>query len=220
MIAPVLVSLRLSITVTIILLAAGLPVSKWLVGSRSPVTAMVEAVLSVGMVLPPTVLGFYFLLVFSPYSPIGRVLEGVFGIRLVFSFAGLVIACCFASFPHMLSALKSGWKGVDRRTLEAAAVMGKSPVNRFFYVALPQLKTAVYSGVIICFAHTLGSFGLVLMVGGSVPGVTRVVSIAIYEEFEAGRMAGAHLYAGILLLVSCCAVWLLQAVQRRERRRG
>ncbi|MFW6362894.1 MAG: molybdate ABC transporter permease subunit, partial [Spirochaeta sp.] len=109
----------------------------------------------------------------------------------------------------------SGWAGVPVRTLEAAAVMGRSRLSILLHIALPQIKTAVISGAIVSFAHTLGSFGLVLMVGGSIPGVTRVISIAIYEEFEAGRMAAAHLYAGILLAVSCVVVWSLHALQRK-----
>jgi len=169
-------------------------------------------------VLPPTVLGFYLLVFLSPLSPLGSWLESSFGLRLVFSFPGLVLASCVAGLPFMLAPLAAGIRGIPEALLEASWTLGKGRLETFVRIVLPQLRPSLLAGAITTFAHTLGEFGVVLMIGGSIPGVTKVISIAIYERTEAQDFAQVHVYAAVLLVVSYCGVVLLGKLGQRPRR--
>jgi len=164
-------------------------------------------------------LGFYLLLFLSPNGPVGGFFLHTFGIRLAFSFPAIVFAGCISSLPFMVSGLKTGLLGVAPSLLEASATLGKGRAETFFRVVLPNMKGGLVSGMVLTFAHTLGEFGVVLMIGGSLPGVTKVVSIAIYERVEALDFGAAHLYALVLVLVAYPGVLLLNHLQRREARR-
>lgn len=215
---PLFVSVHLGLWVTAVLAVTLFPVAWWLARSQGAWVPWVESLFSLSLVLPPTVLGFYLLIFFSPFSPVGQFLQDTFGIRLVFTFPGLVVASCVAGTPFMLTALRNGILAVPEPLLEASWTLGKGRLETIFRVVLPNMKPALLAGVVTTFAHTLGEFGVVLMIGGSVPGVTKVVSIAIFERTEAQDLASAHLYAGVLLVVSYAAVFLLNRLQRTDRR--
>jgi len=215
---PFAVSFSLAFWATTILLIISFPLAWIFAFSRKRWIPFVEAFFSLGLVLPPTVMGFYLLVFFSPLSPFGGFLEQNFGLRLVFSFPGLVMASCISGLPFMVSALKTGLAGVPRRLMEASWTLGKSPLETLFRVILPQIKVALLAGVVSTFAHTLGEFGIVLMIGGSLPGVTKVVSIAIFEEVESGRLANAHAYSLLLILLSYLGTLALLTFQRMQNR--
>ncbi len=163
---------------------------------------LLEAIVSLPLVLPPSVLGFYMLFSLSPNSFIGEFWHESFGIDLVFSFAGLVVASCIYSLPFMVQPLQSGLESVDKSLFEASYIGGKSKFQTLFRVVLPNIKPSILTGIIISFAHTVGEFGVVLMVGGSIPGQTKVASVAIYEFVEIMDYKMAHLYSLIMLVLS------------------
>lgn len=200
--APLLLTFRLALITTALLLLMALPLAWWLATTRSRLKPVVEALVSLPLVLPPTVLGFYFLLLFSPAGSLGRWLGQWLGIRLVFSFGGLVAVSLLYSLPFMVHPLQSGLGSLPPSLKEAAYVMGKSRLQTLFLVLLPNMKASLLTGAVLTFAHTVGEFGVVLMIGGSIPGRTRVASIAIYEEVEAMNYAAAHAYSFILLGLS------------------
>jgi molybdate transport system permease protein len=214
---PFLVSLRLAGITTAVLAVVCLPLAWVFARSGRAWVPWVESFCSLGLVLPPTVLGFYLLVFFAPAAPVGTFLEQVFGLRLVFSFEGLVVASCVAGLPFMLAPLRAGVSAIPENLIEAARTLGKNRLQILGRVLLPLLRPALLAGGITTFAHTLGEFGVVMMVGGSLPGITKVVSIAIWERTEAQDMAAAHGYAIILVALSYLAVFLLK---RLERRRG
>jgi len=217
---PFWVSLQLGLWVTGVLLVVGFPLAWWFAFSRRGWVVWVESIFSLPLVLAPTVLGFYLLLLLSPYGPVGKWVFDTFGLRLAFSFPGIVFASAVSGLPFMLGALKTGLMGVPTGLLEASATLGKGRGETFFRVVLPTMKTSVLSGIVLTFAHTLGEFGVVLMIGGSLPGVTKVVSIAIYERVEALDFAAAQGYALILVAVAYPGVLLLNHLQRSQRRRS
>lgn len=217
---PFWVSLQLGLWVTGILLLIGFPLAWLFAYSRRPWVVWIESVFSLPMVLAPTVMGFYLLLLVSPNGPLGAFFLGAFGVRLAFTFPAIVLASCVSSLPFMLSGLKTGLLGVPVHLLEASATLGKGRWETFFRVVLPNMKGGLLSGMVLTFSHTLGEFGVVLMMGGSLPGVTKVVSIAIYEKVEALDFAGAHLYAAVLILTAYPGVLLLNHLQRRDARRS
>jgi molybdate transport system permease protein len=178
-----------------------------------------ESTTSLPLVLSPTVLGFYILVLLSPNGPMGKFFETVFHVRLAFSFAAIVIGGCVSSLPFMMSALKAGILAVPGHILDASYTLGKGRVETVFRVAIPNMKSSIAAGVVNTFAHTMGEFGVVLMIGGSIPGLTKVVSIAIYERVESLDFAGAHVYAAILVGLSYVGVLVLNLIQRREARR-
>ncbi len=200
--APFWLSFRLALTVTVILFVIAVPVAWWLGRTRSRLKPIVEAVVALPIVLPPSVLGFYLLYALSYDSPLGAFFERALGVKLVFSFTGLVIASCFYSFPFMVQPLQSGFEHLNPRMLEAAFLAGKGSLQTLFRVALPNIRPALISALVITFAHTVGEFGVVLMVGGSIPGETRVASVAIYEMVETMDYTQAHLYSALLLAMS------------------
>jgi molybdate transport system permease protein len=199
---PFLLSFKLAGVTTLILFLIALPVSWWLSQTKCKCKPFIEAVVSLPIVLPPSVLGFYILYALSYNSPIGAFFEETFGIKLVFNFTGLVIASCFYSFPFMVQPLQGGFETLNKNMLEASYIAGKSRFQTLLFVALPNIKPALLTALIITFAHTVGEFGVVLMVGGSIAGETKVASVAIYEFVEIMDYTQAHIYSGIMLVMS------------------
>ncbi len=195
-------SFRLAAATSISLLILGLPIGYWLAFTRSRLRWIVEPVVALPIVLPPTVLGFCVLLALGSRSPLGRALEQVTGHSFVFTFEGLWIASILYSFPFAVQPFATAFAGVDARLREAAACLGASSFGTFFRVILPLSTRGVVAGVILSFAHTLGEFGVVLMVGGNIPGVTRTASIAIYDQVQALDYSGAFRTSAVLLALS------------------
>jgi molybdate transport system permease protein len=214
---PVWLTLRLAATTTLILFLLGTPLAWWLAQTRSRIKPVVEAITALPLVLPPTVLGFYLLIVMSPNAPIGRLWVEVTGGTLTFSFAGLVIASVVYSMPFMVQPLATAFDAVGRDPIEAAASLGASPFDAFRSVAVPLSARAFLTAGILTFTHTLGEFGVVLMVGGNIPGQTRVLSIAIYDHVETLRYSEAHTLAAGLLVFSFVVLCFVYAFDRRAR---
>ncbi len=208
-------SLRLAGCTTLILCALGLPLAWWLALSRRRWTFLVEAVVTLPLVLPPTVLGFYLLVALGPGSPVGRAYAWLTGGLLPFSFGGLLIASVVYSLPFAVRPFVVAFAGVDRRLVEASWCLGVSRAATFRRVVLPLSWTGIVGGAVLAFAHTLGEFGVVLMVGGNIPGVTRTVSIAIYDDVEALDYAAANRTALFLVLVSFAALAVTYSLRRR-----
>ena len=200
--APFLLSFKLAGITTIILFFISLPLAWFLSQSKSKFKPIIESITALPIVLPPSVLGFYILVSLSTSSPIGAFFDDMFGVKLVFSFIGLVVASCFYSLPFMVQPLQSGFESLDKSMIEASYVVGKSQLTTLFKVALPNIKPALLSATIITFAHTVGEFGVVLMVGGSIPNETKVASVAIYEMVEVLDYTTAHIYSAIMVLIS------------------
>lgn len=209
---PLLLTFRLALITTAILLALALPLAAWLAGSHSRLKPFVETLVSMPLVLPPTVLGFYFLLVFSPANGPGLWLNEWLDLKLVFSFGGMVLASMIYSLPFMVHPLQSGLASLPASLREAAQVMGISRFNIFFRVLLPNMKASLLTGIVLTFAHTIGEFGVVLMMGGSIPGKTKVASIAIYEEVEAMNYGAAHAYSLVLFALSFSILLLVYGI--------
>ena len=199
---PFLLSFKLAFITTVILFVISLPLSWYLSQTRSKMKPLIEAVTALPIVLPPSVLGFYILWALSQNSALGVFLEENFGIQLVFNFTGLVVASCFYSLPFMVQPLQSGFESLNKNMLEASYISGKSKLTTILKVALPNIKPALLTAIIVTFAHTVGEFGVVLMVGGSIPGETKVASVAIYEMVEIMDYSSAHIYSIIMLLIS------------------
>ncbi|MBT3881729.1 MAG: molybdate ABC transporter permease subunit [Campylobacteraceae bacterium] len=200
--APFILSFKLAGLTTIILFMISLPLSWYLSQTKSKIKPVLEAITALPIVLPPSVLGFYILVVLSQNSPVGSFFEDVFDIKLVFNFTGLVVASCFYSLPFMVQPLQSGFESINKNMLEASYVAGKGKIETIFKVALPNIKPALLTAIIVTFAHTVGEFGVVLMVGGSIPDETKVASVAIYEMVEIMDYSGAHIYSAIMVLIS------------------
>ena len=216
---PFLLSFKLATIVTMILFIIATPLSWWLSQTRCKCKPFVEAVVSLPIVLPPSVIGFYILYALSYNSPIGAFFEEVFGIKLVFNFTGLVIASCFYSFPFMVQPLQGGFESLNKNMLEASFIAGKSKLQTLLHVALPNIKPAVITALIITFAHTVGEFGVVLMVGGSIPSETKVASVAIYEMVEVMDYDLAHIYSVIMLVLSFSVLLGVYLFNQRHNKR-
>jgi molybdate transport system permease protein len=199
---PFILSFKLAVITTFILFLIALPIAWWLSQTKCRCKPFIEALSSLPIVLPPSVLGFYILFALSQNSPLGAFFEETFGIQLVFNFTGLVIASCFYSFPFMLQPLQGGFEALNKNMLEASYIAGKSTLQTLLHVALPNIKPALLTALIVTFAHTVGEFGVVLMIGGSIPGETKVASVAIYEFVEVMDYDMAHIYSSIMLLLS------------------
>ncbi|AZP14372.1 molybdate ABC transporter permease subunit [Undibacterium parvum] len=212
---PLLLTFKLAAITTLILFLLGLPLAYSLAFSRSRFKPLFEASVSMPLVLPPSVLGFYLLLAFSPQQGLGLWLAQTLDIRLVFSFAGLVIASVIFSLPFMVHPLQSGLQNIPYSLVEASRTLGKSDLHTLFRVLLPNIKSSVLAGIVMTFAHTIGEFGVVLMIGGNIPGVTKVASIAIYDEVESLNYAAAHTYALLLSLISFAVLLLVYTNNRR-----
>lgn len=199
---PLILTLKLATVTTAILFLIGVPLAYWLAFGRFRLKAAVEALVAMPLVLPPSVLGFYLLLAFSPKNAFGRFLDETFGLRLVFSFEGLVVASALFSLPFMVHPVQSGFQNLPRSLTEAAYTLGLSRWKTLTRILLPNIKPSLLAGAVISFAHTIGEFGVVLMMGGSIPGVTRVASIAIYDEVESLNYDAANFYAFVLFALS------------------
>ncbi len=199
---PFILSFKLAAFTTIILFIISLPLAWYLSQTKSKIKPVLEAITALPIVLPPSVLGFYILVVLSQNSPVGGFFNEFFDVSLVFNFTGLVVASCFYSLPFMVQPMQSGFESINKNILEASYIAGKSKLTTIFKVALPNIKPAIMTAIIITFAHTVGEFGVVLMVGGSIPEETKVVSVAIYEMVEIMDYTKAHIYSGLMVLMS------------------
>ncbi len=204
---PLTLTFKLAGLTTMILCLVGIPFAWWLAQSRNRLKPVVEALVSMPLVLPPSVLGFYLLLAFSPAHWFGGVLEQVAGLHLAFSFSGLVVASVIFSFPFLVHPVQSGFQNLPPALTEAAYTLGKTRWQTFWYVQLPNIKPSLIAGIVLSFAHTIGEFGVVLMIGGNLPGETRVAAIAIYDEVESLNYAAANFYA-LVLFALCFAILL------------
>jgi len=212
---PFYLTLKLAATTTIVLFLIGVPLSYWLAFSSSRFKVVLEACVGLPLVLPPSVLGFYLLLAFSSENSFGRFLDNYFDVRLAFSFPGLVIASVIYSLPFMIQPVQSGFSMIPRNLIEASYTLGKSKTATLRKVLLPNSKNALLTGCILSFAHTIGEFGVVLMVGGNIPNETRVISVAIYDEVEAMNYHNANVYAGILLGFSFLVLMIVYLLNHR-----
>lgn len=199
---PVWLSLQLATVTVLVLLVLATPLAWWLAFSRSRIGTTIEAVVALPLVLPPTVLGFYLLILLGPAGALGKLWVTLTGDTLTFSFTGLVIASVVYSFPFAVQPLQTAFASVGRAPLEAAATLGAGPLDRFLHVASPLAARGYVSAIVLSFAHTLGEFGVVLMVGGNIPNRTKVVSIAVFEHVETLEYAQAHTLAAGLLVFS------------------
>jgi molybdate transport system permease protein len=206
---------QLAMVTTLILLIVGLPVAYKLSQSRSQIKPIFEALISMPLVLPPTVLGFYLLLAFSPGNTIGSFLSETLGIQLVFTFYGLVVGSIIYSLPFMVQPLQSGFEHLPRHLTEASYMLGKSRFETFLRVQLPNIKPSLLTGIVLTFAHTVGEFGVILMIGGNIPGETRVASIAIYDEVEALNYSLANQYAMVLIAFAFAILAIVYSINRR-----
>lgn len=214
---PLWLSLHLAAVTTLILLALGTPLAWWLVRTRSRLRPLVEAVTALPLVLPPTVLGFYLLILLAPSSPVGAFWVEVTGSALTFSFTGLVVASVLYSLPFMVQPLASTFEGIGTAPTEAAASLGAAPLDAFFTVVCPMAARGFLTAIVLTFTHTIGEFGVVLMVGGNIPGETKVISIAIYEHVETLRYADAHVLSLGLVVFSFLALVMIYTLNRRSR---
>jgi len=212
-----LLTLQLATVSTLILLVLGTPLAWWLATTRSRLRPVIEAMVALPLVLPPTVLGFYLLIALSPNGVIGQPLQALGLPALAFSFSGLVVGSVIYSLPFVVQPLQNAFSSLGQRPLEVAATLGAGPLNRFWYVVLPLTRLGYLSAAVLGFAHTLGEFGVVLMIGGNIPGETQVVSIAIYEHVEALAYPQAHVLAGLLLGLSFLVLLLVNLANRRSR---
>lgn len=209
---PLGLTFRLAFITTILLFFIALPLAYWLAYSKARIKPIIETLVSMPLVLPPTVLGFYLLIGLSPTSDLGGWLNEVFGLRLVFSFEGLVLGSILYSLPFMVHPIQSGFSNLSPSLREAAYVLGKSKLATLFYVLLPNIKASLLTGIVLSFAHTIGEFGVVLMIGGNIPGKTRVASIAIYDEVEALNYGIANSYSLILFAITFCILLMVYLV--------
>ena len=211
------ITLKLAGLSTLILLLLGTPLAWWLARTRWRFKFLLEAVIALPLVLPPTVLGFYLLLALGPRGPAGALMEALGGRPLAFTFTGLVIGSVFYSMPFVVQPLQDAFRAVGRRPLEVAATLRAAPLDRFFTVAVPLARAGFFTAAVLGFAHTLGEFGVVLMIGGNIPGETQVVSIAIYDHVEGLEYRQAHWLSGVLLLMSFLMLAAVYALNRRFR---
>lgn len=199
---PFILSFKLAFITTVILFLLAIPYAWFLSQSKSKLKPVLEAITALPIVLPPSVIGFYILFSLSSNSSIGAFFEETFGISLVFNFTGLVIASCFYSLPFMVQPIQSGFESINKNMIEASYLAGKSTFITLIKVILPNMKPAILTALVVTFAHTVGEFGVVLMIGGSIAGETKVASVAIFEFVEILDYQSAHIYSGLMLLMS------------------
>jgi molybdate transport system permease protein len=212
---PIVLSLQLAGLTTLLLLVIGIPLAYALYRSKNQFKFVLEAIISLPLVLPPTVLGFYLLVAFSPQNALGKFMQDYLGLELIFSFTGLLVASVLYSLPFMVQPLQSGFKQLSSSLMEAGQTMAKSEWAILRYILLPNIKPAILSGIVLTFAHTMGEFGVVLMIGGKLPGETLLASIAVYDQVEALNYGHANFYAGILLLISFAILCLTYFMNRK-----
>ena len=215
---PFILSCKLAIITTLILFIFSIPFAWYLSQTKSKLKPLLESFIALPIVLPPSVIGFYLLIVFSQNSPIGSFFKQTFDIQLVFNFHSLVIASCFYSLPFMVQPLQGGFESINKNILEASYIAGKSKFITMIKVALPNIKPAILTAIIITFAHTIGEFGVVLMIGGSIPGETKVASIAIYEMVEIMDYTTAHIYSAIMLIISFLILIIVYSFNKQYKK--
>lgn len=211
---PVWITLQVAALTVLILLVLSMPLAWWLAYTRSRVKVPVEAITALPLVLPPTVLGFYLLLLLGPNGPAGQFWIYLTGSPLAFSFIGLIVASCIYSLPFVVQPLQAAFEGMDKRSVEAAWTLGASRMKIFLFIVVPQIRRGLLTAVVLGFAHTLGEFGVVLMVGGNIPGETQMVSIAIYELVEILDYEAAHQLSTGLLAFSFLVLFLVYGINR------
>lgn len=211
---PLWLTLQLAGITTLILFVLGTPLAWWLAHTRSRVRPVVEAITALPLVLPPTVLGFYLLVLLSPTAPLGEAWVAVTGESLTFSFTGLVVASLLYSLPFMVQPLQAAFERVGTLPMEAAASLRASRLDAFFTVAMPLSARGFLTAGVLTFAHTIGEFGVVLMIGGNIPGETRVISIAIYEQVETLRYTEAHILSAGMLMFSFLVLAVVYTLNR------
>ena len=209
------VTLKLASISTIVLILIGTPIAWWLSHSHWRYKYFVEAIIALPLILPPTVLGFYLLVSLGPNGPIGGLLSALSGESLAFTFTGLVIGSVVYSMPFVIQPLQNAFSAIGQRPLEVAATLGASPIDRFFSIAIPMARPGFITATVLGFAHTLGEFGVVLMIGGNIPGSTQVVSISIYDHVEALEYGQAHALSASLLLFSFVLLLIVYGANRR-----
>jgi molybdate transport system permease protein len=219
-IATIWLTLRLATTVTILLLLLATPLAWWLAKTHSWFKGPLSALVALPLVLPPTVLGFYLLLAMGPNGAIGQFTQALGLGTLPFTFWGLVVASMVYSMPFVVQPIQNAIEAIGNRPLEAAATLGAGPIDRFFTVVLPLAKPGFMTATILGFAHTVGEFGIVLMIGGSIPGETRVVSVQIYDHVEALEYAQAHALSGVMIAFSFLVLLMLYTFQRKRKAVG
>lgn len=216
-ITALFITLKLAGITTLILLLLGTPFAWWLARSRWRFKFMIEALVAMPLVLPPTVLGFYLLITLGPHGPLGGLIESLGGRPLAFTFTGLVIGSVIYSMPFVVQPLQAAFTTIGNRPLEVAATLRASPLDRFFSVAMPLARSGFLTAAVLGFAHTIGEFGVVLMIGGNIPGETQVISIAIYDHVEGLEYSNAHWLSGGLLLLSFVLLMAVYAFNRRYK---
>ncbi|MGC9109849.1 MAG: molybdate ABC transporter permease subunit [Caldimicrobium sp.] len=212
---PFWLTLKLAFWTTLILLIIGIPIGYYLAYTKYKINLLFEAIINLPLVIPPTVLGFYLLLILNPKGIIGSFWHKLFGKSLVFHFEGIVVASVIYCFPVMINPLVSGFRSVPKNLIEVSLTLGKSKLKTLIRVILPNMKFSVLTGIVLTFAHTLGEFGIVLMIGGSIEGETKVVSIAIYDAVEKLDYSTAHIYSAILLIFSLLTILSVYILNRR-----
>lgn len=210
------ITFKLALSTTLILILIGLPFAYWLAYSRFRFKPLVEALVSMPMVLPPSVIGYYMLVLYSPRHSFGKWLAATFDLRLAFTFEGILIASVMFSLPFMIQPLHNGLLSLPKSFREASYTLGKSKTTTFFKVLLPNIKPSIITALALTFAHSIGEFGIVLMVGGNMPGETRVASIAIYDEVQSLNFAAANQYAFILFAISLVLLTTIYSVNKKQ----
>ena len=212
---PLFLTFKLAFITTFLLLFISLPLAYWLTYWRNKSKYLLQTLVSMPLVLPPTVIGFYLLVAFNPDNSFGNFLQSVFNVRLVFSFEGLVVASMIYSLPFMVNPIQAGFQSLPASLMEASYMLGKSKLKTFFHVLIPNIKPSLLTGIVISFAHTVGEFGVILMIGGSIPGKTRVASIAIYDEVEALNYDTANYYSLVLFTITFVILLAVYVFNRR-----
>ncbi|ALE02489.1 molybdate ABC transporter permease subunit [Candidatus Pseudothioglobus singularis] len=212
--SAIIVTIKLAIVSTSILILIGTPIAWWLSQTKFKFKAVFEALIALPLILPPTVLGFYLLITLGSNGPIGKLLESLGGSSIAFTFTGLVVGSVIYSMPFVVQPLQNSFSSVGRKPLEVAATLGASKIDRFFSVAVPLSRSGFITAAVLGFAHTVGEFGVVLMIGGNIPGETGVVSIAIYDHVEAMEYGQAHWLAGGLLATSFLMLLFVYIINR------
>ncbi len=210
-----LLTFKVALITTVILFFIGIPIALWISSTKSKLKPVIETIVSMPLVLPPSVIGFYLLIFLGPSSAVGGFVEVWFDMRLVLSFEGILIGSILFSFPFMVHPIQSGLQSLPKSLIEASYTLGKSKLQTLMHVQLPNIKNSLLTGIVLTFAHTVGEFGVVLMIGGNIPGETRLASIAIYDEVEALNYGLANQYALTLFVISFSILLLVYIINRK-----
>ncbi|MBL4745262.1 MAG: molybdate ABC transporter permease subunit [Flavobacteriaceae bacterium] len=215
---PLFITFKLALITTLCLIVIGIPISYWLAYTKNKGKPIIETLISMPLVLPPTVLGFYFLIAFSPQNAFGDWLNNHLGIHLIFSFEGLVIGSIIYSLPFMVHPIQAGFSSIPKNLIEASLLLGKTKFTTLTKVLLPNIKPSIITGIVLSFAHTIGEFGLVLMIGGNIPNKTKVASIAIYDEVESLNYGLANSYSLILFAITFIILLLVYLLNNKTNK--